>query len=64
MSKLNLTLPYYPLALAAKELQKEEIELLLLAQEGNITFYEYPDPTGGMLDWESLSAFDIGCMIS
>lgn len=63
MSELNLTLPYYPLALAAKELQREAIELLILAHAGDITFYQYPDPTLGILKWDSLSTVDIGLVI-
>ncbi|WP_275379282.1 hypothetical protein [Xenorhabdus bovienii] len=63
MSELNLTLPYYPLALAAKELQREAIELLILAHAGDITFYQYPDPTCGLLEWDSVSCVDIGLVI-
>lgn len=53
---------YYPLALAARRLECEEIELLILAHAGKITLYLYPDPTN-IIDWEPVSIFDIGAII-
>ncbi|MBD2782663.1 hypothetical protein [Xenorhabdus szentirmaii] len=63
MSELNLPLEYYPLDVAAKELQREKIDLLLLAQQGDITFYPHPDPLIGILEKDQISYFDIGLMI-
>ncbi|WP_339389252.1 hypothetical protein [Xenorhabdus sp. PB61.4] len=63
MSDLNLSLPYYPLDLAAKKINCTEMELLILAQEGTIQFHKYPDPTLGILEWDSVTSVDIGVII-
>lgn len=62
MSKV-FDLLYYPLAIAAEELKCSEIKLLILAQAGVITLYHFPDPTGGLLNWESISTVDIGAVL-
>ncbi|HEM8846774.1 TPA: hypothetical protein U2R10_003830 [Proteus mirabilis] len=62
MSKA-FNLLYYPLALAAEELKCPEVKLLLLAQAGGITLHQYPDPTGGLIEWEPISTVDIGAIL-
>lgn len=63
MSELENILEYYPLSLAAKRLERDEIELLLMAHAGDITFYQYPDPTLGLIEWEPVSPLEIGAII-
>ncbi|ECI3932528.1 hypothetical protein AHW90_03605 [Salmonella enterica subsp. enterica] len=62
MSNFVVPVDYYPINLAAQRLKCEEIELLLLAHAGDITFYLYPDPTG-LIYWEPVNIFDIGAII-
>ncbi|MEY0287857.1 hypothetical protein AB7303_01975 [Providencia rettgeri] len=61
MSKV-FKLQYYPLAIAAKHLKCDEIELLILAHAGDIVFYQYPDPTL-LIDSEPVSLMDIGAIL-
>ncbi|CAM8357730.1 hypothetical protein ISO36_04285 [Morganella morganii subsp. morganii] len=61
MSKV-FKLQYYPLGLAAKHLNCEEIELLILAHSGDITLYQYPDPAL-LIGYEPVAEVEIGAMI-
>ncbi|KLU14170.1 MULTISPECIES: hypothetical protein [Xenorhabdus] len=63
MSDLNLVLPYYPLDLAVKTINCTEMELLLLAQTDAIKFHLYPDPTCGLIEWDSVSCLEIGAIL-
>ncbi|MEQ1964607.1 hypothetical protein ABLB69_15875 [Xenorhabdus khoisanae] len=64
MSDVSFNLEYYPLDLATKTINRSEMELLLLAQAGEIEFRLYPDPTGGILEWDSVTSWEIGVIIS
>lgn len=63
MSDLVVPFNYLPINLAARRLECEEIELLILANAEKITLYLYPDPTGGLVEWEPVNSFDIGAII-
>ena len=62
MSKV-FKLQYYPLALAAEELKCPDVKLLLLAHSGDITLYQYPDPTLGLIEWDSISIVEVGAIL-
>lgn len=61
MSKV-FKLQYYPLAIAAKHLKCDEIELLILAHGGDISLFQYPDPAL-LIGYEPVSDVEIGAMI-
>ncbi|MEQ5223673.1 hypothetical protein ABN242_16865 [Providencia alcalifaciens] len=61
MSKV-FKLQYYPLAIAAKHLKCDEIELLILAHAGDISLFQYPDPAL-LIGYEPVTDVEIGAMI-
>ncbi|MGJ0626478.1 hypothetical protein ACR72M_20035, partial [Xenorhabdus bovienii] len=64
MSDISFPLEYYPLDLAAKKINRTEMELLILAHDNKITFHLYPDPTLGLIEWDSVSCVEIGAILT
>lgn len=63
MAEFLVPLQYYPLQMAAKLLTCDETELLLLAHAGDITFFQYPDPTLGLVEWDEISPLEVSAII-
>ncbi|MDE9482999.1 hypothetical protein [Xenorhabdus bovienii] len=64
MSDVSFNLEYYPLDLAAKKINRSEMELLILAHQNDIQFHLYPDPTLGLIEWDTVSCTEIGALLA